>query len=378
MFAKIKSTISRNLINAKGWRTDRKIIVFESDDWGSIRMPSKTIYNKLKKTRISHTLSLYDKLDSLENRDDFQNLLQLGSQFKDYKNNHLVFTLNTVMQNPDFNKIKESEYKQFYGIPFFKSYQQYYGENLEDLWVKGIEEKLIKPQFHAREHLNQSLWLKDLRKGNKDVQIAFDHNFFAVKTNTSSCLRKHYLATYFSETKKEFEKVCFVTKEGLNMFKDVFGYNSETFIASNYCWPKELEEVLKENRVKGIQTQRGNTNTDYINGKTSVKRFYTGQKNEFNQTYTVRNVLFEPYLDSNRDWVDLSLKQIKNAFFWKKPAIICMHRVNFASEMKTKNRDRNLNTLKKLIGEILKRFPDVEFMSSDKLNQLIKNENSHP
>lgn len=375
----LKNSIRDNLINFLGWRTDRKIIVIESDDWGSIRMPSKKIYYKLKKTRIDHTLSLYDSLDSLERFDDFTHLLELGSQFKDHKNNPIVFTLNTVLQNPDFEKIKESKYNKFYGVPFFKSYQQYYGEDLKKLWFKGIEENIIKPQFHAREHLNQYLWLKDLKNGNKDVITAFDHDFFAVKTKTSSSLRNHYLATYFSETKEEFESVCLVTREGLKMFKNVFGYNSDTFIASNYCWPKELEEILNENRVKGIQTQQGNIYTDYKNGRTVVKRFYTGQKNKFNQSFTVRNVMFEPYLDPRKDWVDSSLKQIKNAFFWKKPAIICMHRINFASEMDTKNRDRNLKALKKLIGEIIKRFPCVEFMSSDQLSKLIKNEKtSHP
>ena len=30
----------RNLSNLPGWRTSRKIVVIESDDWGTIRMPS--------------------------------------------------------------------------------------------------------------------------------------------------------------------------------------------------------------------------------------------------------------------------------------------------------------------------------------------------
>lgn len=378
MFRSLKSTIGRNLTNAKGWRTNRKIIVFESDDWGSIRMPSKETHKKLKKTRIGSTLSLYDKLDSLERRDDFQNLLEIASEFKDYKNNSLVFTLNTVMQNPDFKKIKASGFEQFYGVPFFDSYQQYHEEKLEDLWFKGMEDKLIKPQFHAREHLNEYLWLKDLRSGIENTRLAFDYDFFAIKTATSSKLRKHYLATYFSETEEEFKRVSIATKQGLDMFKKVFGFNSKSFIASNYYWSKDLEAILKDYGVKGLQSQRGNIMTDYKTGTTSIKRFNTGQENEYGQIYTVRNVLFEPYLDQNRDWVASSLKEIKNAFFWKKPAIVCMHRINFASEMNINNRDNNLGALKNLITELLKLYPDVEFMSSDQLIKLIAHENSHP
>ena len=36
----------KNISNLPGWRTNRKIVVIESDDWGSIRMPSLTIFEK--------------------------------------------------------------------------------------------------------------------------------------------------------------------------------------------------------------------------------------------------------------------------------------------------------------------------------------------
>ena len=47
MLNKIKTAIASNLTNARGWKTKRKIVVFESDDWGMTRMPSKKIYDEL-------------------------------------------------------------------------------------------------------------------------------------------------------------------------------------------------------------------------------------------------------------------------------------------------------------------------------------------
>ena len=32
--------IKQNVVNIPGWSTSRKIVVFESDDWGSIRVRS--------------------------------------------------------------------------------------------------------------------------------------------------------------------------------------------------------------------------------------------------------------------------------------------------------------------------------------------------
>ena len=370
MINSLKSKISRNITNARGWRTNRKIVVIESDDWGSIRMPSKDAYSKLQKSKIGKSLSLFDSLDSLERREDFQNMLELANEFKDYKGNPLIITLNTVMQNPDFKKIEDSGFNQFYGVSFLKSYQEYYGEDLKDLWSKGMKERLIQPQFHAREHLNEFLWLKDLKEGNKETRIAFDRHFYGLKTKTSSELRQHYLAAYFAETEEEFVNVKANTIDGLNMFEDVFGFSSKSFIACNYIWPMELESELIENGVKGIQSQRGNTNTDFKNGSTSIKRFYTGQKNSSGQLYSVRNVTFEPYSDPDKDWVASAMKEINNAFFWKTPAIISMHRINFVSEMSVENRDENLVLLKNLIKTILEKHAQVEFMSSDELFNL--------
>ena len=128
------------------------------------------------------------------------------------------------MQNPAFPAIKASGFNNFIGFPFFQSFNQYYGEDLKDLWFKGVEENLLKPQFHAREHL----WLKDLKLGNKDTQLGFEHDFFAVKTKTSSTLRNNYLATYFSETEREFERVSSSTKIGLDL-KNNFLYNNNQY-----------------------------------------------------------------------------------------------------------------------------------------------------
>jgi hypothetical protein len=52
MMQKLKSSLSRNLVNAIGWRTNRKIIVIESDDWGSIRMRNQKTFDELLKAGI--------------------------------------------------------------------------------------------------------------------------------------------------------------------------------------------------------------------------------------------------------------------------------------------------------------------------------------
>ena len=104
---KYREHILRNIIKTFGYKTNRKIVVFESDDWGSIRMPSKLAYSNLLKKGIGVDKSLYDTLDSLEKKEDLEALFTV---LQDNKSDHSlpIFTFNTVIQNPDFYKIKEN------------------------------------------------------------------------------------------------------------------------------------------------------------------------------------------------------------------------------------------------------------------------------
>ena len=361
--------IKKNLINIPGWGSNRKIVVFESDDWGSIRMPSKKTYKAL----IDKGIKVDDQnqwfLDCLENKDDLDNLFSIISKYKDSRNNHSIFTFNTVMGNPDFKKIKESGFETFFHEHFFHSYKHYHNQDLQSIWDEGIKAGLMQPQFHAREHLNVSLWLKDLQAGRIETRQAFDHGFFGLVTNTSSIHQKHYLAAYRAESPAELNYIKTAIKEGLNMFEESFGFRSKSFIACNYIWPKDIEQGLFEEGIELIQGQRGRLQPDpFKKGQGKIIRNYMGQINCLGQTYTIRNVKFEPFEDPSQDWVDQCLNDIQTAFFWKKPAIISTHRINYVGSIDIQHRDRNLKALDRLLKNILIKWPEVEFLSSDKLN----------
>ena len=53
------------LYKRRGWTTNRHIVVIESDDWGSIRMPSLEVRNELISRGVSIASCIYDKIDTL-------------------------------------------------------------------------------------------------------------------------------------------------------------------------------------------------------------------------------------------------------------------------------------------------------------------------
>ena len=85
----------------------------------------------------------------------------------------------------------------------------------------------------------------------------------------------------------------------------------------------------------------------------------------------IRNVDFEPSWSDTYDWVDRALNGIEIAFMMGRPAIISSHRLNFIGAIYENNRKKNLLMLRELLSRVVRKWPDVEFMSSDQLGNYI-------
>ncbi len=114
MLSGAKHLIIRHLSNFPGWRTNRKIVVIESDDWGSIRMPSKEVYEKCLKAGYPVHLNEYERYDSLASKDDLELLFGLLASVKDKNDKPAVITANCVVANPDFEKIKKDDFLKYH------------------------------------------------------------------------------------------------------------------------------------------------------------------------------------------------------------------------------------------------------------------------
>lgn len=371
----IKSVISNNILNLPGWHTRRKIVVVESDDWGSVRMPSKDAYNTLLTKGIRVDNCHYCSNDALESGGDLTTLFEVLNGVKDINENPAIITANTVVTNPDFDKIKADNYKEYYYKLISESYKDIQGcENSFELLKEGNEKGLLSIQSHGREHLNINRWMHYLQNDYPETKYAFEHGVYGLSTTITSEKRKSFLPAFDFESAEEEQQVNEIAKDGLRIFKELFGFASESFIAPNYVWSKSLEKNIAEEGVRFIQGARLHTYRTPIGQKTTKRLRYFAKKNDFGQIDLVRNAFFEPTENPAKDWVDSCLTEISSAFFWKHPAVICAHRVNFMGGLNEKNRDDNLRLLKKLLNEIVKRWPDVEFMSSNQLGNLIQSD----
>ena len=377
MIQNFKSLISRNLTNYRGWTTKRKIIVIESDDWGSIRMPNKNV----RETFINKGYNLgnnpYCKFDTLANSDDLNALFDILYKFKNKFYSEPKITFNTVVANPNFDKIKDTGFKKYFYEPFTDTLQRYYpNQNVFKLWEQGISENLIKPQFHGREHVNVIEWLKLLRLQNKPLLDAFYLNFWGLPKQLYGKHDANIQASFSSVEKNALNFFKNNIIQGVNLFKEIFNYQPTSFIPNNYIFPNQLLVTLQNQGIEGIQSMRYQK-IPISSNKTELKNIYTGKCTKHNQVYTIRNALFDPLqTKSTYDDVKECLSEIKNAFFWNKPAIINSHRLVYIGAIEEKNRTQNLEKFNLLLTKIYEKWPDVEFLSSDELINEIKEYNN--
>ncbi|GGB72050.1 hypothetical protein GCM10007424_10050 [Flavobacterium suaedae] len=366
---KLKTKIGQILFNSQGWRTKRKIVVIESDDWGSIRIPNKEVLNELRSSGIQVEKCSYVQNDSLEDNEDMEALYNIIEK----KDNKPVITANFLTANPDFKKIKESGFTSYFNESIDETIlNRPNSDKVKDLYTQGQKAGFFIPQLHGREHLNISRWMTDLQNNNEETRLAFELGVFGISNNAVKQKRWSYQAA-FDKVENDFgiSRVN-ILKDAVEDFERMFGFKSITFIAPNYVWDSKIEEITSQLHIKYLQGGNMQRQPLDTSGRYAVKKNVLGQKNKFGQRYLFRNSSFEPSADLNKDWVNSCLSEIKSAFFWNKPAVISMHRVNFIGSINPENRERNLKLFSELVDAIQKNWPEVEFMSSDQLAKLIK------
>lgn len=369
----VNQTIKKHLINIRGSRLDSRVVVFESDDWGSIRIPNNEVKQQLLDKELIKDRDSFSKYDALETSDDYFALYNVFKKFKDVKGNHPILTANMIMNNPDFAKIEAGNFEKYYCESFLETYLNYPGSNdaFKALQI-GIKQGMLMPQFHGHEHLNVTRWMKLLKQGDERYHYAFARKCFSIDEVSSDNRRSNLMAAYDYNSEDELEYIQTSITNGLQQFEQLFGLNSKTTVAPCYVWDSKVEKVFQKNEVETFQ---GSYLQNYpIPGQMFKRKYhYSGQLNSDGQSYLVRNGLFEPSIIESADWVSKCMESISIAFKWGKPAIIGTHRINFCSRLDETKRAKNLSDLEVLLSQMLKRWPNIEFLDSATLSNIYNN-----
>lgn len=374
----MRSKIIRNVSSIPGWRTRRKIVVIESDDWGSIGMPSTETYHVLRENEIIYDdeAAHYYKYDALESNDDLSGLFEVLASIRDGHGNHPAFTGFNVVANPDFDRITAGDFEEYHYEPLTSTLDRYPQHNrVLALWKEGYEKQLFVPQFHGREHLNVTAWMKALKEDRPKTRKAFDLQVFGIDPLVFGESLIQFRAAFDIGSMAEIRYLETVISEGADLFRELMGYSPAVFVPPNGPFNLALEHALVKKGIHYLILDKLQKEP-LGDHKYRTRIRYIGKRNKHGQIYLSRNASFEPS-SNNSDWVGSCLAEIKNAFFWNKPATISSHRVNYIGFLNEENRGKGLRELKRLLHAILKSWPDVEFMTTDQLGDLISKDNTH-
>lgn len=369
-----RTKVAKNYINFRGWKTKRKIVVFESDDWGSIRMSNteSILYLKEKSAPVNNNpFTLYD---TLESKIDLQLLFEVLSTVKDKNGNHASITANCVLANPDFDAIKNNNFSNYVYEHISKTYNNYYGsDDVLNFWKSdGILKNLLFPQLHGREHFNCLAWLNAVKQIDSFDNLAFQKScLLGIDASNTQRSQNGYMAAFDYENIEELNSFKSIIKDAQNLFIKTFGFKSKSFVAPCSIRSDKMDKFLVENGVK--YHQMGFQQLPKFENYKTINRFW-GDTNNEKQIYWRRNSMFEPYKDENKLWLNHILNDAKVAFRWGKPLVISSHRINYVGGISSSLRDNTLNQLKIILKKLIEKYPDIEFLNSAQLGDLMYND----
>lgn len=372
MFDQMKKKLSYHVQSAIGQTVKKKIVVFESDDWGGIRMPSLQAFNHLAGKGIPVDKDCFSKFDSLASADDLSALFEVLSRHRDVNGNPAIFTFNVTTGNPDFEKIRKNNFTEFFTEPFFETLERSRPGVLQ-LWKTGMHEKLMFPQYHGREHVQQQRWLRSLREGEGFAREAFEQGVFGIAPVFDKA--EYYMAAYdyAEDVEDAYQRESIAA--GLSIFQDFFGFTPRSFIPPCYIASDWLISLLN---IRGVSALQGKIirlePKGIVKGRRIYKRHYrcSGADPETGRVNLVRNCFFEPSSRPAYHWISDCLQRMEIAFAWNKPVIIDTHRLNYIGHLVEPNRTENLRLLNTLLTEMRKRWKDIEFMHSQQLADYYK------
>lgn len=371
-FSRAGNHLMRHLAYLPGWHTQRRILIIESDDWGSVRTSDKRSLEILARRFPDSVGDPYNQVDALEGDADLEALFDTLDGVRDVQGRPALVTANSVVANPDFKRIKEAQFTRYFHEPVSATRERYPGRTrVTEIIRQGMDAGLYRPQLHGREHLNIARWLKGLSSGTPELLAAFECGMFGVTITSRRTGRGNVMAALdfdsISELRNHREILC----EAQHMFKNQYGYLSSSFIPPSYVWHKAHHPVFSSMGIKYLQGLAFRFSPGKP-GQDLHRTFrYLGMGKPRQLIHLVRNAFFEPSLRPDADEADRCLKRIAEVFRFGRPAIVGSHRLNFMGSIDESNRRRGLAQLEKLLRAVLKRWPSVEFMSSDQLGDLI-------
>lgn len=338
-------------------RFKEPIVVFESDDWGMMRQPSA---GKLKTFGEPGEWSE----EAVETETDLNGLYQILGKYKDSRGRKPVFTANFIAFNPDFDRINNNKFSEYFDIPI----DRLFSESLIQKYKEGVRREIFFPQHHGRRHFCSEIWLQDLQKNEPGAKELFDQGCcggLSLLQGQGWRYHTEYLNWKTGKEKSEAE-IKIDLKETLSVLERIFGYKMTSTIAPHYIFTKNAERAWLEMGILYVQ------GTGYClqrekNGHAVTRSHYMGEKSENGLLYMTRTIKFDPRPERKNHHWQQAYRNAASLFDSGIPVVIDTHRINYTGGY----REAALEQLDSLLKEMNQL--GVVFLTSCELGEAVLN-----
>ena len=291
-------------------------------------------------------------------------LLSVLSKHLDSTNRMAILTADIVLAVPNIEQINKTQDGSYSRISL-ECFQEIYSS-----MQTGIEQGTFVPQLHGLEHLNGSAFAQlCTQRDPRTEQAQSTPNWWDWETLTSP-LQGHYVnGSNLPTTPISKTEAHQIISSATNIFQQLFKHPSISTVAPCYLWNDEIEDEWNKQNIKIIQTAgyrcTGRDSTGKYTQNPSIIR--VGDKNEFGQTYLVRNVMYEPV--DGKNTAETAFQEAIAAYNQAQAITISTHRYNYTrSEEQCNNSLTGLNDLLSKITQL----PNIRFLSSPELGEIIR------
>lgn len=317
---------------ARLWREPvlcRPVLIIESDDWG----PGPE----------SHARALASLTACLE-------------RHRDATGSPAVMTLGLVLAHPDNPRIREAGFRNYARRillePAF--------EPVRDAIDSGRKKGVFAPQLHGLEHLWPASFMTAATKGpvRAWIETTPGHDTEALPPPLQSRWVDGSDLPALPHPKAAVEEAA---REETALFRECFGETVSVAVPPTFVWNAEVERAWAKGGVRTVITPgRRYTQRDEEGRPAAVDRTISnGQQSDGGQLYLVRDIYYEPSKGHTPEQV---LPQIQDRFQLGRPALLETHRFNFTGS--PEEREKSLDMLDQLLGQALRHWPALRFVSS--------------
>jgi hypothetical protein len=351
----------RNLLPVREHLFSRPLVLFHSDDWGLAGIRDREGGEELRGAGLNLGESPYDSY-SLETAEDLHFLYEVLLRHRDSVGRPPCMIFNYILANVDFLRVMESGYS---GLPLLPLEEGFPGAwrrpGLLEAHGTGIRRGLIHPALHGVTHFCQRAAKRVM--GGGDERASLLRLLYQAHTPMIPG-RTPWLGFEYRDEPgvggdgwlDSLEQRNLI-QEGKNLFQRTFGKAPLSACAPGYRANQDTLRGWAEAGIRVVQEGPGFARAPYFDPHGLL--------------HLHRNVPFEPALDVKGSAEEAVLEKAAEAFRKGRPAVLCMHSVNFHSTLRN-HRDRTLEKLDRFLTLLESRFGDLLYLHDLDLWQILQ------